>query len=449
MKKSGINDIISLVIVKEIFRMLDINKIKNEKEKIISAIAKRGITVSLDQIITLDEERRKLLQEIEQMKAERNKVSASVPTLKKEGKNTDEVFAKMRALGDKIEKGDNKVKEVEAKLNDELAALPNIPDDDIVAGGKENNKAIEVFGKKPEFKFKPKDHVELCTSLGLVDYERAVKLSGSGFCAYRDMGARLEWAMLNFFIDEHIASNYEFVMPPHVLQNWCGFGAGQFPKFSDEVFSVNAVGQTADRFLLPTAEAALVNLYAGEIIPGDELPKKFFAYTPCFRTEIGSYRAEERGMVRGHQFNKVEMVQITTPEKSAEAFDEILAKAADLVKKLGLHFQISKLAAGDISASMTRTYDIEVWIPSMGVYKEVSSASCTGEYQARRNNTKFRDSNGKTQYVHMLNGSGLATSRLFPALVEQLQNEDGSVNIPEVLQKYMGGAKVISPKKVK
>lgn len=314
-----------------------------------------------------------------------------------------------------------------------------MPDEDLVAGGKENNAVIKLSGKKPEFGFEPKNHVDLCTKLNLIDYDRGVKLSGGGFWLYRGKGAVLEWALLNFFVNEHLADGYEFILPPHQLGYNCGLGSGQFPKFLDEVYWLEGEDKTKNRFMLPTAETALVNMYSGEIIPESALPMKFFAYTPCYRKEAGSYRAEERGMIRGHQFNKVEMVQITSPEQSEAAFEELVNKAASLVEKLGLHFRISKLAAGDCSASMARTYDIEIWIPSMGIYKEVSSVSNAKDYQARRNNTKYRVAEtGKTAYVHTLNGSGLATSRVVPAIVEQYQNEDGSVTVPEVLRKYTG-----------
>ena len=303
-------------------------------------------------------------------------------------------------------------------------------------------------GEKPVFDFKAKNHVDLCTALGIIDYERGVKLSGNGFWAYRGDGARLEWALLNFFIDEHLSDGYEFILPPHQLSYNCGFGAGQFPKFSDEVYWLDVDSdRQKNRFMLPTAETALVNLYAGEIIDEAKLPFKFFAYTPCYRKEAGSARAEERGMIRGHQFNKVEMVQYTTKEGSDAAFEELVNKACRIMEKLGLHFRLSKLAAGDCSASMARTYDIEVWIPSMGIYKEVSSVSNARDYQARRNNTKYREkATGKTQFVHTLNGSGLATSRVFPAIIEQYQNADGSITIPEVLRKYMGGQEKITLK---
>ncbi|MCL2540725.1 MAG: serine--tRNA ligase [Firmicutes bacterium] len=422
--------------------MLDINRIKTDAAGVAKALAKRGYKADFKEILVLDEKRRQLIAKADDMKAERNKVSASVPVLKKEGKDTKHVFERMRKLGDDISKTEAELSKAEKSLNDLMAAVPNIPDDDIAAGGKEENQIIETFGKKPEFNFKAKDHVELCTALGLIDYERGAKLSGSGFCAYRGWGARLEWALINLFIDQHLKDGYEMIMPPYLLLNHCGYGSGQFPKFSGEVFKVKTDGSDTERFLAPTAETSLVNLYANEIIPVAELPKKFFAYTQCFRTEIGSYRAEERGMVRTHQFNKVEMVQYCTPEQSKAAFEELVNKAVDLLKQLGLHFVLSKLAAGDISAGMTRTYDVEVWIPSMGIYKEASSVSNANDYQARRNNTKFKGGDGKNQYVYMLNGSGLATSRVLPALVEQNQNADGSINVPKVLQKYLGVDKI-------
>ncbi len=425
--------------------MLDLRRIQNEKEKITALLAKKGYTADFDPILAMDVERRKIVGEIEVLKAERNKVSAQIPKLKKEGKPVDGIFADMRALGDKITEGDAKINELEKKIFDALAVMPNIPDEDLLAGEKENNEVVRVVGEKPNFDFPMQNHVDLCTKLGIIDYTRGTKLSGGGFWIYRGDGARLEWALLNFFISEHLKDGYEFILPPHQLGYNCGFGAGQFPKFSDEVYWLDCDEDRAkNRFMLPTAETALVNMYAGEIIDEAKLPMKFFAYTPCYRKEAGSYRAEERGMIRGHQFNKVEMVQYAHPEHSMEAFEELVNKAASLIEKLGLHFRVSKLAAGDCSASMARTYDIEVWIPSMGIYKEVSSVSNANDYQARRNNTKYRDSKtGKPAFLHTLNGSGLATSRVFPALIEQYQNADGSVNVPEVLQPFMGGQKVI------
>ena len=425
--------------------MLDLRKIQDNKEKVAELLSRKGYVADFDTVLALDKQRRALVGEVEVLKAQKNKVSAQIPQLKKQGLPVDEIFNEMRTLGDRIAESDVKIKELEDKVFDLLSRMPNIPDEDLLAGEKENNKVIKEVGKKPEFSFPMQNHVDLCTKLGIIDYQRGTKLSGGGYWLYRGEGARLEWALLNFFISEHLKDGYEFILPPHQLGYNCGFGAGQFPKFSDEVYWLDVdEDRKKNRFMLPTAETALVNMYAGEIIDEAKLPMKFFAYTPCYRKEAGSYRAEERGMIRGHQFNKVEMVQYAHPERSMEAFNELVDKAASLIEKLGLHFRISKLAAGDCSASMARTYDIEVWIPSMGIYKEVSSVSNANDYQARRNNTKFRDSKtGKPAFLHTLNGSGLATSRVFPAIIEQYQNEDGSITIPEVLRPFMGGQTVI------
>ncbi len=419
--------------------MLDLIRIRNNPQAVADALAKKGFKADFDEVIAWDDMRKALITDVEQLKAQKNKVSAQIPVLKKAGQPVEPIFEEMRKLGDEIAASDAKIAELIANINDTLACMPNIPDDDLLAGEKENNQVVKTGGKKPEFDFTPKNHVELCTDLGLIDYERGVKLSGNGFWIYRGVGARLEWALLNYFVDEHLQDGYEFILPPYQLGYNCGFGAGQFPKFSDEVYWLDCdEDKKRNRFMLPTAETALVNMYAGEIIDESRLPMKFFAYSPCFRKEAGSARTEERGMIRGHQFNKIEMVQYAHPDRSMEAFEELVEKAARLVEKLGLHYRVSKLAAGDCSASMARTYDVELWIPSMGIYKECSSVSNANDYQARRNNTRFRDSKtGKPQFVHTLNGSGLATSRLIPAIVEQYQNADGSVTVPEVLRKYL------------
>lgn len=426
--------------------MLDLNLIRSNPEKVAASLAKKGCTVDFMELLAWDAERKAKIAEVETLKAKRNKVSAEIPKLKKAGQPVDEIFKEMRELGDEVAKLDKEVSDLADKVNGFIACLPNMPDDDLLAGEKENNKVIRVVGEKPVFDFPMKNHVDLCTSLGIIDYDRGVKLAGNGYWIYRGLGARLEWALLNFFVSEHLADGYEMILPPHMLGYNCGFGAGQFPKFSDEVYWIKEEDEDRKKghFMLPTAETALVNMYSGEILDEAKLPLKFFAYTPCYRKEAGSYRSEERGMIRGHQFNKIEMVQYAHPEHSKEAFEELVEKAARLVEKLGLHFRISKLAAGDCSASMARTYDIEVWIPSMGIYKEVSSVSNANDYQARRNNTRFRNTKtGKPEYVHTLNGSGLATSRILPAIVEQYQNADGSVTVPEVLRPFMGGVEVI------
>lgn len=425
--------------------MLDINRIKEDPAKAAELLARKGCEADFAQVLAWDSERKAAISSVEQLKARRNKVSAEIPKLKKEGKPVEHIFKEMREIGDEIADRDADINALVERINDFLSRLPNFPDEDLLPGEKENNQVVRVVGEKPEFSFPIKNHVDLCTSLGLIDYERGVKLGGNGFWIYRGLGAQLEWALLNYFIEEHLKDGYEFILPPHQLNYACGYGAGQFPKFSDEVYWLDLdEDRHRNRFMLPTAETALVNIYAGEIIDESKLPMKFFAYTPCYRKEAGSARAEERGMIRGHQFNKVEMVQYAHPDHSAEAFEELVDKAAKLVEGLGLHFRVSKLAAGDCSASMARTYDVELWIPSMGIYKECSSVSNANDYQARRNNTRYRDSRtGKPAYVHTLNGSGLATSRLIPAIVEQFQNEDGTVTVPEVLRKWLGGREFI------
>ena len=424
--------------------MLDINRIRENPEGVKAALKKKLWDADFTELLEWDKKKKELIQFVEGNKAEMNKLSASVPQAKKNGEDVSKVFAKVKEIAAANAESEKQLKELEDKIFTFLAELPNIPDDDLLGGGKENNKPIRSFGKKPEFNFPLKDHVELATSLGLVDYDRAAKIAGRGAWIYTNLGARLEWALLNYFISEHLKDGYTFILPPHLLNEDSGFGAGQFPKFREDVFWLE--GLEPKRFLLPTAETALVNIHRNEIMDENDLPKKYFAYTPCYRREAGSYRTEERGMIRGYQFDKVEMVQYTKPEDSDAAFEELVRKAENLVAGLGLHYQVSKLAAGDISHSMARTYDIEVYLPSMGIYKEVSSASNARDYQARRTMCRYRDSNTKkTVYVHTLNASGLATSRIFPAILEQFQQEDGSVIIPEVLRPWMGGLDVLKP----
>ncbi len=420
--------------------MLDIKYIKENPEEVIARLQKKGKDAreDIEAILALDAERRALIAETEAIKAEQNKTNKLVPQYKKEGKDVAALFAEMKALSAKTKEIDEKLKEVEAKCTDILLGLPNLPDDDLLPGGKENNEPLRYWGEPRTFDFEPKHHVDLCSNLGLIDYDRGTKLAGSGFWIYRGMGARLEWALLNYFIDTHLGDGYELILPPHMLEYECGLTAGQFPKFADEVYKIENPTDNRMHYMLPTAEAALASLYRNEILTEADLPKKLVSYTPCFRREAGSYRSDERGMVRGHQFNKVEMFQYTLPEKSDEAFDELVAKAEALVAGLGFHFRTVKLAAEDCSASMARTYDIEIQIPSMNGYKEVSSVSNARDYQARRGMIRVKRANGKTEYVHTLNGSGLATSRILPALVEQNQNADGSINVPDVLKKYLG-----------
>ena len=423
--------------------MIDIKLILAKPDYVKEALAKKLWEFDPQPIIELSQKRLDLLQKVEANKAEQNKLSASVPALKKAGEDVAPIFAKVKALAAANKEEEAELARIQEELNSLIEVLPNLPDDDLLAGGKENNTPIYHFGEEQKFNFTPRDHVTLCEMCGLIDYKRAAKISGTGTWVYTNLGARLEWALLNYFMEAHLADGYEMILPPHILNYESGYTAGQFPKFQEDVFWLE--GMEPRKFILPTAETALVNLHRNEILNLNELPRKYFAYTPCYRKEAGSYRTEERGMIRGYQFNKVEMVQYTTEEGSDAAFDEMYHKAQKLLEGLGLTYQVDKLAAGDCSHSMARTYDIEVYIPSMGIYKEVSSVSNARDYQARRGKIRYKDENGKTKFCHTLNGSGLATSRVFPALVEQCQLEDGSIVIPEVLRKWMGGLEVIHP----
>ena len=440
--------------------MLDIKRIKENPDAIKAGMKAKEVDCDaiIDRILELDVQVRALKTSTESKTAEKNKLSKENGKLfgqkkgaEKRGEDTSALDAQIEAnmaqsvkIDEAIAEDKKNLKLLDDELYTNMLALPNMPDPDLLPGGKENNQPLRYIGQKHSFDFEPKHHVDLCTDLGLIDYERGVKLAGAGNWMYTGMGARLEWALLNYFIDTHIADGYEFILPPHMLEYQCGLTAGQFPKFADEVFKIaNHPTEGGTFYMLPTAEAALASVYREEILTEADLPKKFFSYTPCFRREAGSHRADERGMVRGHQFNKVEMFQYTTPEGSDEAFEELVKKAENLVAGLGLHFRTVKLAAGDCSASMARTYYIEILIPSMNGYKEVSSVSNARDYQARRGNIRYRRADGKIDFVHTLNGSGLATSRIFPAIVEQNQRADGSVVVPEVLRKYLGGIEVI------
>ena len=443
--------------------MLDIRKIKENPDAVKAGLKAKEVDCDaiVDSILEMDVKIRGLKTSTETKTAEKNKIAKENGKLfgmkkgaEKKGEDTSAIDAQIEenkqksiALDKEIEGDAELLKTLNAEFRMAMLSLPNLPDADLLPGGKENNEPLRYIGEKHSFDFEPKHHVDLCTDLGLIDYERGVKLAGSGNWMYTGMGARLEWALLNYFIDTHTADGYDFILPPHMLEYKCGETAGQFPKFADEVFKIsNHPTENGIFYMLPTAEAALASVYRDEILTEADLPKKFFAYTPCFRREAGSARADERGMVRGHQFNKVEMFQFTTAEGSDEAFEELVKKAENLVAGLGLHFRTVKLAAGDCSASMARTYDIEILIPSMNGYKEVSSVSNARDFQARRGNMRYRRNDGKIEFMHTLNGSGLATSRIFPAIIEQNQRADGSVVVPEVLRKYLGGIEVLEKK---
>jgi seryl-tRNA synthetase len=417
--------------------MIDIERIRREPDVVKKALLKRMAEVDLDTILGLDGKRRDLVQQLEQRQARRNQLGKQIGQAKAQKADTSALEAEGSTLRGEIEKLQAEVTATDEALREAISVLPNLPDDNVPAGGKEANQVVRTWGEPPALPKKPLDHVELCTRLGLVDYVRGVKLGGNGSWLYTGMGARLEWALIDFFVREHLADGYTFMLPPHMLLEECGFAVGQFPKFRDDVYFIR--NSDRERFLLPTSETAILNVYRDEILPFDMLPIKAFAYTPCYRRESGGYRTEERGTIRGHQFNKVELFQFVASENGDAALKELVGKVERLVEKLGLHHRTSLLSAGDASASMAVTYDVEVWIPSIGAYKECSSASLARDYQARRANIRFkRDPKAKTELVHTLNASGLATSRLLPAIVEQFQQEDGSVRVPEPLRAAVG-----------
>ena len=437
--------------------MLDINLIRTQTSWVREQLLKRGADIDFTTLLKMDTDKRKLQTANDELKNKRNTVTAEIARIKKSGANADKLITEMKKIGDTIAKNDATIADLEQRIYDFMSAVPNIPSADSIAGGKENNRVLKTFGKMPTFNFTPKNHVDLCVGLGLIDYERAAKISGKNTWVYTGAGAILEWALLNYFIDFHITNGYKFLMLPHLLNYQSGVVAGQFPKFTDDVFITNYHADIRQsKFLLPTAETALINMHRDEIVDANVLPIKYAGFTPCYRKEAGNYRTEERGMIRGFQFNKVEMFVFCTPEDTPKYFAELTKYAEKLVEGLGLHYQTVALAAGDCSSAMAKTYDVEVFIPSMNVYKEVSSISACNDYQARRGNIRYRSQatpgagdKNKPQFLHTLNASGLATSRLIPAIVEQFQQSDGSVAIPKVLHKYMHGMTVLRPDKDK
>ncbi|HET9690000.1 MAG TPA: serine--tRNA ligase [Acidimicrobiales bacterium] len=418
--------------------MLDLRLIRDDTEGVAARLRTRVDDVDLDRIVALDAERRRLETRISELNAERNTLSKQFGAAARAGGDVEGLRRRSTEIGDEVAAAEERARAVAADLHDRLLELPNLPDDRAPVGGKEANRVVATWGGVPDLGPAPRDHVEMATALGLIDFERGAKLGGSGYWIYRGAGAVLEWALLDFFVRSHLADGYEFVLPPHVLLDECGYASGQFPKFYDDVYRLRSEGDERSSFLLPTAETALINVFRDEVLSEGELPRKMFAYTPCYRREAGSHRANERGTIRGHQFNKVELFQFTTPDQGPAALDEMVAKVRRLVEELGLHHQVSLLSTRDASASMRLTYDVEVWLPSIGEYKEVSSASWAGDYQARRAAIRYRPERQKgTAFVHTLNASGLATSRLLPAILEQCQQPDGSLRVPEPLQAFL------------
>jgi seryl-tRNA synthetase len=415
--------------------MIDINRIVENKEEVRKGLLKRVPEEDLDlgKIIKVYNEKKLLQRKYDAKRSEQNEYNQKMAQLDKESEEFTSLVSELKEKSNQVKKIEENLKIKEEELQSLLEVLPNIPDSDVSAGSKENNEIISTWGEKPIFDFKPKDHLELGEDLEILDFETAAKMSGANFSMYRGKGARLEWALINYFIDEHIKDGYEMIIPPHIVNESSAYAAGQIPKFREDVYWVNE-----SQCLVPTAETALTNIYRDEILKADQLPQKFFAYTPCYRREAGSYRANERGLIRVHQFNKVEMYIFAREDQSDDLFDELVHKAERLVEDLGLHYNSVKLAAGDCSAPAAKTVDVEVWLPVLEQYYEVSSISNAREYQSRRGNMKYKSKEGKNQYMHTLNASGLATSRLMVSILESYQQADGSILVPEVLQKYTG-----------
>jgi seryl-tRNA synthetase len=422
--------------------MIDVKLIVEKTDFVKSALLKRMKPEELDleSIVILYNQKKEKQAEFEKVRTEQNSFNDKMSQVQKGSEEFKLMLVELKELAAKVKNLEEEARKIDEELTSKVEVLPNLPDDDLLAGEKENNKVVKEFGTQPKFDFEIKDHVELGTKLDILDFERAAKMGGAQMSMYKGDGALLEFALINFFIKEHVTDGYTMIIPPHLLTEQSAYTAGQLPKFKDDVYWVQD-----GNCLLPTAETALANMYRDEILDEKDLPKKLFAYTPCYRREAGSYRANERGLMRMHQFNKVEMFQYTTDEGSNVAFDELVEKACKLVEKLGLHFRVSKLAAGDCSAGMARTYDIEVFLPFQKTYYEVSSVSNARDYQTRRGNMRYRPSDGsKPRLMHSLNGSGLATSRLMVALMESYQNADGSITVPEVLRAYVGKDRIAS-----
>lgn len=417
--------------------MLDIRQIRKDRASIEAKLQSKVPGTSLTHLCSLDEELRHLKTRVEQLKAERNDISKSIGEKKRLGEQVDDLMKTVTGMAEEIHSTDHRIAEIEIQLREELASLPNLPMDDIrVSQDPHDNVVIKEYGKKPTFPFRPKHHLELNEQLFLFDFKRAAKVSGTGWPAYRGMGARLEWALINYMLDIHIQNGFEMWMPPLLVREETVFGSGQLPKFKNQQFRLGDADFPL--YLIPTAEVPLNGMHAGEILPEDILPIKYCAYTPCFRREAGAAGEKERGLIRLHQFNKVEMFIFCKPEESPAMFNLMIASAEKILEGLDLHYRHTLLVTGDMSFAAARTVDVEVWLPGQDRYYEVSSISNCTDYQARRSDTRFRRKKDKPELIHTLNGSGLATSRLLVALLENHQREDGSVWLPKCLQHYLG-----------
>lgn len=425
--------------------MLDIKLIRKDKEKVEKALQTKEPAISLDSVFKLDHEMRAAKTESERLKSEKNDVSKKIGELKRKGEDASSLMDKVEGLADKIHALDKETAELEAAFEKELSMLPNIPFEEIpVSSDPKDNVCLRTWGPKPSFSFPFKNHLELNEKLSLFDFKRGAKLAGSGWPIYRGYGARLEWALLNYMISVHIKKGFEQWIPPIVVKPEILYGSGQLPKFENQQFKVEDPSHSL--FLIPTAEVPLNGLHADEILDKDLLPLRYIAYTPCFRREAGAAGSQERGLIRTHQFNKVEMFCFSEPEKSAQLFEEMVGNAREILEGLNVHYREMLLVTGDMSFAGAKTIDIEVWLPGQNRYYEVSSITNCTDYQARRSQIRYRKtSEEKPELVHTLNGSGLATSRLMVALLENNQQEDGSVIIPEVLRPYLGGLSILTP----
>ncbi|HWC60693.1 MAG TPA: serine--tRNA ligase [Verrucomicrobiae bacterium] len=426
--------------------MLDIKLIREKPDFVRQRLASRGAgdEALVEKILQTDDARRKLLAEVETLKSQRNKASKEIGALMGQ-KKIEEAEAKKketRELGDRITQLDKEVAECDAKRDELMLQLPNLPHESVPAGkSAEDNPVVRTFAEKPAFAFKPKTHVELCESLKLVDFARAAKLSGSGFILYTHWGAKLERALIQFLLDLHTQEHgYTEVSPPHMVAPHCLVGVGQFPKFRDQYYGVAEGDKTEELgklYLIPTAETPVANIHREEILKENQLPINYCAYTPCFRGEAGAAGVGTRGMIRVHQFDKVELIKIVPPERGYEEHDKMVANAERVLQLLGLHYRVVLLCTGDMGFGSAKTYDIEVWAPGQGSYLEVSSVSNCEDFQARRMNLRFKTEAGENKFPHILNGSGTALARLFVALIETFQQADGSVSIPAKLQPYL------------
>ncbi len=416
--------------------MLDIKKFRIDSENFIAGIKRRGKgDFGSGSLAKLDEQRRAILKEVEALKNKKKTESAKIPELKKQGQDVDGLLAEMKKISDKTKELDKEVAEIEDKIEDLLLGIPNIPHES-VPDGKDDSANVEIrkIGEVPVKNFREQAHWELGDKLDILDFERAGKITGSRFTVYKGLGARLERSVINFMLNTHVDNGYTEVMTPFMVNRRAMTGTGQLPKFEEDLFAVNA----KDYFLIPTAEVPVTNLHSGEILNMEEVPKNYVAYTACFRKEAGAAGRDTKGLIRQHQFNKVELVKLVQPENSYEELDKLLANAESILKKLELPYRVVKLCTGDLGFSAAMTYDIEVWMPSYGRYVEISSCSNFEDYQARRANIRMRNADNKPVFVHTLNGSGLAVGRTVAAILENCQQEDGSIKVPDVLQSYMG-----------